>query len=44
LPSGGRPWRRQARPRGAASLFAWLLADRLAGRQRRLLPFQKNML
>src|SRR6185312_5664694 len=26
---------------GPASLFAWLLADRLAGRQRRLLPPQK---
>jgi len=27
-----------------ASLFALLLADRLAGRQRRLLPLQENML
>ena len=29
---------------GPASLFAWLLADRHAGRQRRLFPGKKNML
>jgi len=41
LPSGGRPRRRKARPMDTASLFALLLADRLAGRQRRLLPARK---